>query len=967
MHKWKALRVVVAVLLAGYCLTPSFAYGEGPSSATLEENASSDEIQSPSEPSGPVEGSGDEGEDLPPSDGQVGQEGLGDGRPAGEEDPLPEIDEPAQEAVASPVDTEADGFPSDDPSREDVGSPVLLADGAAVNDGLYVIASSLDESLVYDIASSDPSNGVRGCLWSENGQSNQTFSFQRQDDGTYVIRAYHSDKILAVSGIRARNGAAVVQWEDNGTPNMRWTLQRVRDGAFLIISADTGLCLDVAANSATKGADFVIWEPTGSSKQAFSLVPSQKTEGAGKTLEEGIYSWALPDDRSLLVGSSLSGASAVNGAGLETQDAQRVLSQKYSIVYHATDGCYTITNLGSGKALAVSGIQAGNGASVVLWDDNGTANMRWSIERAPGGYRVVSKDTSLCFDFAANDIASGAPCVVWESTGSSKQTFALESTPLVEDGYYAISPVGSPSLRVDVSGSSTQAGAPAILWMVNGVFSQKYHFVRNEDGTYAVNTLHSGQQLGVSPEGAIVQMPSGTSSSQRWTVSPDGRGGLRLEAVVDDGSLRAFSTAGNEASSAAVWGQQADAGNSGQSFSLVAVDLLEDGLYTISTSDNPKLILSQRNASSSNGASLALARDGGLPWSKYFVTNVSNDVVSIATSNGKVLAVDASGGNGSPIVQWDDNATDNMRWKLIPDYNGSVFITNVQTGMNVDYASNSAQAGDDIVVWNAHFGSKQRWAFSRTQASTEAYAYYNLSISEMLAYQMANPYITSSWQEVFSYLDPAQLTLKDGGYYTFASLRGYSGLTAAQLDEYIESTQLGRSGNLKGMGASFVDAAKRYDLNEMYLLSHAILESAWGTSTLALGYEYDGLVPVGGEAYPAGTYYNFYGIGAYDDSPLSGGRSMAIQNGWDSPQAAIEGAARWICFNYTNRVDYPQSTLYDMRWDPARSEDTGSRSWHQYATSITWASSIGRIMQLGYQYCGAAPDLTFIIPSYREA
>ena len=122
-------------------------------------------------------------------------------------------------------------------------------------------------------------------------------------------------------------------------------------------------------------------------------------------------------------------------------------------------------------------------------------------------------------------------------------------------------------------------------------------------------------------------------------------------------------------------------------------------------------------------------------------------------------------------------------------------------------------------------------------------------------------------------------------------------VSAAQLDAYIASTANGRTGTLAGNGEAFVNAARRYGVNEVYLLAHAILESGWGTSTLAKGYVYDGKTLVDGKTWPKGTYYNFYGIGAYDSSPLSGGRALAIKNGWDTPEKAIHGAARWIATN----------------------------------------------------------------------
>ena len=222
--------------------------------------------------------------------------------------------------------------------------------------------------------------------------------------------------------------------------------------------------------------------------------------------------------------------------------------------------------------------------------------------------------------------------------------------------------------------------------------------------------------------------------------------------------------------------------------------------------------------------------------------------------------------------------------------------------------------------------------------------------------------------DIVTAMTPAATASGKPGYYQFAQLNcGYSGkVSAAQLNAYIASTPSGRSGLLVGKGQAFIDAARRYGVNEVYLLAHAILESGWGTSTLAKGFAYDGKTLVAGKSWPKGTYYNFYGIGAYDSSPLSGGRALAIQNRWDTPEAAIDGAARWIATNYLNN-GFSQNTLYKMRWNYTEYVRYGSVG-HQYATDKDWATKIGAQMNAIYAYAGITQQktgLTFLVPCYQ--
>lgn len=238
--------------------------------------------------------------------------------------------------------------------------------------------------------------------------------------------------------------------------------------------------------------------------------------------------------------------------------------------------------------------------------------------------------------------------------------------------------------------------------------------------------------------------------------------------------------------------------------------------------------------------------------------------------------------------------------------------------------------------------------------------------------------ITSS--QFLSMLDPNNVLYGTREYYQFAVLtNGHSGLTAGQLDTFVanncsysESTY-GRTSGLRGMGTAFIEAAKSYCVNEVYLLSHAIWESGWGCSELAGGWtpSKDGTVVVNGQRYPyyrGTTYYNFYGIGAYDSNALSAGRAMAVKQGWTSPKLAILGAAQWISSNYLRRNSGPQNTLYLMKFD-AIGASKGNGIWHQYCTGgNTWVLGISKVMHNCYQDAGRTFDtngLSYNVPHYN--
>lgn len=154
---------------------------------------------------------------------------------------------------------------------------------------------------------------------------------------------------------------------------------------------------------------------------------------------------------------------------------------------------------------------------------------------------------------------------------------------------------------------------------------------------------------------------------------------------------------------------------------------------------------------------------------------------------------------------------------------------------------------------------------------------------------------------------------------------------------------------MSGKASAFITAGNTYGINELYLISHALLETGNGKSTLANG------VKVNGK-----TVYNMYGIGAFDSDPVKAGANFAYNAGWFTPEQAIIGGAEFIAKGYINAG---QNTLYKMRWNPDAASSS-RKATHQYATDIGWA--VKQIAQIHNLYSLVSSySLIFDIPVYR--
>ena len=264
----------------------------------------------------------------------------------------------------------------------------------------------------------------------------------------------------------------------------------------------------------------------------------------------------------------------------------------------------------------------------------------------------------------------------------------------------------------------------------------------------------------------------------------------------------------------------------------------------------------------------------------------------------------------------------------------------------LDWAKNGALAGTEgyskaveaiqvklVRKGGAAPGTTTRPYVAKTTSTPAA---LKMTLDQMTSWQSGYTN-NESMATVKSLLNPGNVKAGSAAYYQFANLDGYSGLTPAQIDSYIASTPSGKSGKLKGTGLAFVAAAKKYNVNECYLVSHAIVESAWGTSALA-------------------QQNNFFGMGAY-----SGG----VASTWTAADKGIMGAAQIISEDYVNGSPYQQNTLYNMKWDYLRSNDTMTRGWHQYASDPYWPKTIATVMASCYSSSNVTPSLSYTVPKYK--
>lgn len=166
----------------------------------------------------------------------------------------------------------------------------------------------------------------------------------------------------------------------------------------------------------------------------------------------------------------------------------------------------------------------------------------------------------------------------------------------------------------------------------------------------------------------------------------------------------------------------------------------------------------------------------------------------------------------------------------------------------------------------------------------------------------------ASRADTSKYMNPNNIWNSSVQRYQMLDLGKYQGVSVDKLNKILKG-----KGTLSGQGKAFARACKKYNVNEIYLIAHAFLESGNGTSN-----------------YASGRYgiYNYFGISAYDNNP-NASIAYAKRQGWTTPARGIEGGAKFVRKQFFNN---DKNTLYRMRWNPR------NPGYMQYATAIEWCN-----------------------------
>lgn len=315
--------------------------------------------------------------------------------------------------------------------------------------------------------------------------------------------------------------------------------------------------------------------------------------------------------------------------------------------------------------------------------------------------------------------------------------YAPKSNLFLSNGTYEF--INSASGKsLDVSGGSTQNGAPIQLYSQNHSGAQKWSIAKDADGYYSFMNIGSGKYLdvagGSSEQGSKIQIWSGNGScAQKWSIVSIGDNitllnkcsGLALDIIGGEliNNTKAQTWKSNN-SIAQIW-------------SAIATNLdvaVQDGLYNIQTVGNTSISASSSPAT--GGASIQLLDIDSSEGQNWQLTRLLSGLYTIRNpaSNRYLDVTDASTSIGAPVHVYNKSFSCAQKWSVNTVGSGLYEIRSSCSDLVLDVVDGTVSLpGSSVQVYTANQSNAQKWNFAKLPSSTIASGTYSLKTKSGLA------------------------------------------------------------------------------------------------------------------------------------------------------------------------------------------------------------------------------------------
>lgn len=683
-------------------------------------------------------------------------------------------------------------------SNEDLkGTGIAKQDNKQLEDGIYTIASKIDENMVIEVPDKSREDEIKIQLAQKARGINksQEVKITSIGNGYYTITFEHSLKVLDVPGASTESGVKLQQYTSNNTVAQQWIIQEAEDGYYYIISRCNGLYLDIPGGIATDKAKIQLYEGNKTNAQKFSFTKVEEIKS--DKIEDGTYYIASALAENKVV--SISDGKYNDFANTYIWENEKKEYQKFDIEYNKDVDSYIITAVHSNKSLDVSYGGQDNCSNVAQYQTHKGNTEQWILKETEedGYYNIISRCNYLNLDISCGSSSNGANIQMYEDNGTKAQKFKFikaeknKSTNIIEDGIYAIGTKidSEKSLQIENSSISDNSRAKFEKKINRTNKSQSFEIKYLNNGYYQIKQQRSSKVLEVyngkhTNEAEIVQNSEDNALTiQQWIIKDAGNGYFYIIARCN--GLFMDIPGGNVEKNPIIQMYEGN-GTNAQQFSLTKVeeletDKIEDGTYYIESALDERKVISVDDGKYGDVANVQIWENNKKEYQKFDIKynkEVEAYIITAEHSNKSLDVIYAGQDNYTNVIQYRTHNGESEQWILKKTEDGYYNIISKCNDLNLDINSGNKNNGANVQMYEDNGTNAQKFKFVKAEKNESTKiedGIYNIiaKSNENKALQIENNSISNNAKAKFenrlnvvNKTQAFEISYLNNGYYT---------------------------------------------------------------------------------------------------------------------------------------------------------------------------------------------------------
>lgn len=596
----------------------------------------------------------------------------------------------------------------------------VMAYDRTIDDGVYIIHSSINDNYVLDANGAIANNGTNIQLYQSNGGLSQKWIVKYQKDGYYQITSTINDNYaLDVNGAIFSNSVNIQLWDKSNSVAQKWYIKDDGNGYYKLISYNQNYSLDANGAIAANFTNIQLWNSSNSLAQKFRF---EKIYGIGKTIENGVYTISTP----LVKGKNIDvyGGYIKNNTNIQLYDGHNGDAQKYYITY-MDNGFYSIKSfLDINYAFNVN-----NNGNIELLKYNNSNSQQWLINKDKNGdYNIISRKNYKAMDIYGALTKNETNIGTYTYNDGLNQRFKFDKVNTIgikslENGYYFISSGLNSKKVLDINNGVIEDKRNVEIYSLNYGINQKWYIEYLNNGYYKIlankNSSYALQADGLNTNIGIYN----GLDSQQWAIKKNSTGYYIVSKTGNYLDLYYGNTA--DTTNIQVYSFNGDKNqifNFRKTADGISEKTLDNGVYRISSALNSNMFIDVNGASKANGTNVQLWYRNPSVAQKWYVEYLSNGYYKITSlvDLEKSIDVDYAGiSDGTNVSIYKHSNSINQQWIIKDAGDGYFYIISNCNGLYLDIDNGKTNNGTNVLLWQNNGGKNQKFKFIRATTDTK--------------------------------------------------------------------------------------------------------------------------------------------------------------------------------------------------------------------------------------------------------